>query len=233
MRRSPQTFRLAVAAVILAATACNGDNGAITTSTTVTASTSATVTTTETPTESSTPSSSSSPPSIASAPTTTSTTLLAVTTPATAATTLPPPIEDVDWIGVVQGLLNLRDQLNAAPDPTRAGEVYAGGSLLASLEEQLANKQRDGVHDEGVDPTVVVSAEVTKVVPLAGFGDAVEVTVVQQYPQNWGRVVDANGNVVYELVPDPVPSEPTVEVTYTMVFASGPGQWLIALINGR
>jgi hypothetical protein len=133
----------------------------------------------------------------------------------------------------MQDLLDLRDELNAAPDPTRAGEVYAGGRLLASLEEQLANKQRDGVHDEGVDPTIVLSADVTKVFPLEGFGDAVEVRVVQQYPQNWGRVVDANGNVVYELVPSPLPTEPTVEVTYTMVFAAGTAQWLIALINGR
>jgi hypothetical protein len=234
MRRTSHSLRFAVAAVMLAATACSGDNGAINDSTTVPPSTSVNGITTEATNDSSTPASSSSPPSVASSAVTTSTTLLTVTTPPTAATTVvPAPIESVDWVGVVQGLLNLRDQLNAAPDPTRAGEVYAGGSLLASLEEQLANKQRDGVHDEGVDPTVVVSAEANKVFPLAGFGDAVEVTVVQQHPQNWGRVVDANGNVVYELVPDPLPSEPTVEVTYTMVFLPGPGQWLIALINGR
>lgn len=233
MRRSPPLSPVVAAVVVLAATACNGDDGAITESTTVPASTSTKETTTETTSETPTPSSSSSPPSVAPRSTTTSTTLLTVTTPATAATSLPPPIESVDWVGVVQGLLDLRDQLNAAPDPTRAGEVYAGGALLASLEEQLTSKQRDGVHDEGVDPTLVLSAQVTNVVPLAGFGDAVEVEVVQQHPQNWGRVVDANGNVVYELVPDPPPSEPTAEVKYTLVFAPGPGQWLIALINGR
>lgn len=232
MSHPPLTRHIGLALALLALGACNGtDNAADTTATAPTSST--TAGTTDAPPASTTISTTTSVSATTSTSSTTSSTLLTVTTPPTSATTPSSPIESVDWVNTLQDLLDLRDQLNAAPDPTRAGEVYAGGALLAGLEEQLANKQQDGVHDEGVDPTVVLTAQVGRVFQLTGFGDAVDVTVVQQYPQNWGRVVDAEGNVVYELVPDPLPTESTVEVTYTMVYAAGLDKWLIALINGR
>lgn len=143
------------------------------------------------------------------------------------------PIESEDFIAVVQGLLDLRDQINTAPDPARAGEVYAGGSRLSAFENQLTNAQQANQRVVDAASTVVLSAEVSQVLPADELGEFVEVTVVQQYPTNWGRIVDADGNTVFDLVPDPLPAEPTVEVVYTLNRPPALGRWLIAFINGE
>jgi hypothetical protein len=229
MRPTPTIRAIIITcAAALVVTACNDDHDKTTDSTNVTDSTSTSGATIDAPTTSST----STTTTVTTRSTTTSTKLLTVTTPSTG----PPgtgPIESEDFVSVIQGLLDRRDQINSAPDPARAGEVYAGGPRYFTFENQLATAQQAGQRTVDVDRTIVLSAEVVKVLPSDELGEFVEVAVVQQYPANWGRIVDADGNTVFDLVPDPRPAEPTVEVRYTLNRPPALGSWLIAFINGE
>jgi hypothetical protein len=225
MRPSASLRCVLFGALFLAITACNGSSDSTTDTTDVSASTSNT-STAATPTTDSTGSATSTTMSPS-----TSTTLLSVTTVSSEPGTA--PIDNEDFVAVIQGLLDRRDQINAAPDPARAAEVYSGGPRFSTFENQLMNAQQSGQRTVDVDPTIVVSAEVTQVLPSDELGEFVEVKVVQQYPSNWGRIVDASGNTVFDLVPDPLPTEPTVEVRYTLNRPPALGTWLIAFINGK
>jgi hypothetical protein len=218
--------RTAIAAALTALVTlagCNGGSDAGETTSPVSASTD-----TGAPGSSTT---SSTTTSTSTSTTSTSTTLLTVTSPPTAPTT-GGPVENEDFVVVIQALLDLRDAINAAPDPARASEVYAGGPRLFTFEEQLTNAQAAGQRVVDKEPAVVLSADVTSVNSV-DLGEAVDVVVVQQYPKRWGRIVDAAGNTVFDLVPDPAPTEPNVEVRYTLLRPAGGGPWRIAFIDGE
>lgn len=115
--------------------------------------------------------------------------------------------------------------------PSRAGEVYAVGSEPWQLfENQLSNKLKDGQRTVDQDPQVVLSAELKNY--STNETDGLEsATVVAQLRlgERYGRIVDADGNTVYELVPNiPPPPDGVITVQYGM-FRAGGGQWLIGL----
>jgi hypothetical protein len=220
--RRPRQAIATVFVVIVATSACNGDGETVET----TARPSSTTTTSNVSPTTSTSTTSSPVPS-------TETTVATPTSPPTS----PPgsnPVENEDFVAVVQDLLDLRLAIDGSPDPTRAQEVYVNGSQnWQYFENQLANKQRDGLRTVEQDRTLVLSALVGSVPPETSFAEFVEVVAVQQYPTNWGRIVDGDGNTVFDLVPDPIPAEPTVEVRYTLARPLEGGPWRIAFINGE
>jgi hypothetical protein len=104
------------------------------------------------------------------------------------------------------------EHLAWASAPARVAKLAdAGGLNPPESRDSCGFDPRPGHHLSGK-----ISAEVTQVLPSDELGEFVEVKVVQQYPSNWGRIVDASGNTVFDLVPDPLPTEPTVEVRYTL-----------------
>lgn len=187
-----------VASLALAAAGCSSggntaDSTAPTATTTIASTTPATTTT-------STSSSITSPSSTSQPPTTSA--------PTTAASTQPPmtAADPTDWATVVQTLGQRRQDLYAAPDVSRIGEVCAAQSPCAEqLNVQLADLASKGWRVVDADPYTVASAD------LEDFdGDSpdtalvVTVIVVVQRPGTGGSIVDSSGAVVAGVDPETV-----------------------------
>jgi hypothetical protein len=144
------------------------------------------------------------------------TTVPVITAPATAVvttaepttspptSTLPPTtvaIGETDWRLVLETLGRRRQEIYAAPDVSRVGEVCAADSeCQVQLDAQIADMANKGWHVEGADPFTVLTAT------LEQFdGDTLEesliVTVVGvvQRPENGGQVLDSSGAVVADV----------------------------------
>lgn len=180
---------------LLGLAACNGDDDADPTSTSEPATTTATTA----------PPSTSAPTSTSTTTTTTSSTTTSTTgAPTTVQATIDPttPIENEDWAAVIQQLLNVRNELYATADPSRAGEVCAQGVFCYDqLVAQLTDMQSKGWHVEGQSPLSIVSATLEN----SSSGSGVEVVSVRaeiRLPEESPRMVDAAGNTVYEMVPE-------------------------------
>lgn len=213
---------IALAAIALLAAGCSGDgNAANTTAPTFTTTDATSPTTSATSTTTTSTSTTST--------TSTTTTPLTVTTPSTApGPSIGGPVDSEDWVVTIQSLLDTRDALNAAPDPTRAGEVYFPGlERWQVFENQLTNLQKDGQRTVDVDPTTVLNAERTFYSPDSGDGlENVLVKVQIRLGANFGRIVDANGATVFEIVPETTPPDGIITAQYSLGRSKG-GPWLI------
>jgi len=155
------------------------------------------------------------PTSTTSAPTTTVTTVelttttattIEATTVATVTTVAADPASTVvaendDWVAIIQGLVNVRDELYATSDPSRAGEVCADTAFCyQQLVAQLTDAQSKGWHVEGQGPLTISSADLEQQTSDNGVDIVLVRSKVQRTTQH-GRMVDAAGDTVYDLVP--------------------------------
>ena len=139
-------------------------------------------------------------------PTTTSVEASDPTTVVTSGTTAtqstsPATGENEDWVAIIQGLVNVRDELYATSDPSRAGEVCADTAFCyQQLVAQLTDAQSKGWHVEGQGPLTISTAELEQQTSDADLDIVLVRSTVQRTTQH-GRMVDAEGNTVYDLVP--------------------------------
>jgi hypothetical protein len=132
--------------------------------------------------------------------------------------------ESGDWVTVVQGLLDVRHELFATPDPARVGEVYDPLSpQWPALTENLTNLQKDGQRTADQDPQEVRSVEVLSLVPPTDQGiEVANLRATIFSGPNYGRIVNSNGETVFELVPDkPRPADGLSAVTVNLVRTTG------------
>ena len=209
---------IALAAIALLAAGCSGGGNAANT-------TEPTFTTTEAATDAPSIPTTSTSTTLTTSP---STTLLTVTTPATApGASTGGPIDTEDWVAVLQGLLDTKFALNAAPDPSQVGSVYVVGTQrYLTFESQLTTLQKDGQRVVDQDPQKVLSAKLVSVPPSEGI-EAVNITAKVRRGERLGRIIDANGATVYEIVVDgTVPPDAVDTIAYSL--ARNPsGPWLI------
>ncbi len=154
------------------------------------------------------------PTSTTRAPTTTVTTIEATTTMTTPETTTVATVttvptdptstaiaENEDWVAIIQGLVNVRDELYATSDPSRAGEVCADTAFCyQQLVAQLTDAQSKGWHVEGQGPLTIRSADLEQQTSDSGVDIVLVRSKVQRTTQH-GRMVDSAGDTVYDLVP--------------------------------
>ena len=180
---NPRPILLSV--VFLAATACNGDDPAATPSSSTSVTTTTEFVTTTEPIATTT---STTPPTVTPTDPTTTATSTTITT-------------DENWQAIVQTLGQRRQDLYAAPDVSRIGEICGGDTpCFDQLNVQLADLANKGWRIQGSDPYVIVSASVEKF-----DGDTLETSVVVTViatvarPTNSGAIVDANGATVAQV----------------------------------
>jgi hypothetical protein len=189
-----------VMVLLVAVSACSGDDAASTTSLDASTTVGPTSTTVE-------PSSTTTAPSSTTTTTTTSTS----TTNTTASSTSTPPAtttdSEVDWSEVVEVLGQRRQDVYAAPDVTRIPEVCGDASPCAEqLNVQIGDLADKGWRVEGADPFVVLDARVEQF-----DGDTLEssllVTVVAviERAADAGTIVDSNGTEVAAVEPGTEP----------------------------
>jgi hypothetical protein len=176
--------------LLVAASACSGDDDPDTTSVSTNVTTTVDVTTTEPTATTTTPSTTTStiPPTVASTepPTTAASTTIAT---------------DENWQAIIQTLGQRRQDLYASPEVSRIGEVCGGGTpCFEQLNVQLADLASKGWRIQGSDPYVILNASVEDF-----DGDTLETSVVVtviatvQRPANSGAIVDANGATVAQV----------------------------------
>ena len=211
----------ALAAALLAVTACSSSDdptGADTTASAAEATTDAPTTTDATVNTTAATSADTDAPTTTADTATTPTTDDPTTTappPATAAPTgsdatgTTTPGGEVDWYRVVTDLRATLDEIVVDPDPTRIPEVaVVGDPWDVEAGSAIRNSAERGERTVGLAPTRVVSAELEST-----FGDqpieqttAVIVKVVVEAPDlSEARIVDADGTTVFDLVNDAEP----------------------------
>lgn len=146
--------------------------------------------------------------------TTTSTTTTTMTTATTTSTAAPEttvaatipegpgrPAEDEDWVAIIQQLLNTRTELYATADPSRTSEVCVADSFLCqNLIAQLTDLQERGERVEGRGTMEILSSTLD----VADINDGIEFASVRteiRLSDEFGRIVDSDGNTVFHLVP--------------------------------
>ena len=223
-RRTPITITLAV--MIAATASCSSDNATTATSTstpatTTSADTAAPTTQPTSATRSSTSTSPTTPTTPAPSTTGTPTTDAEPTVTTTGASTEPTPgtapVGEEDWVAVIQDLVNIRAELYATSDPSRAGEVCADTApCYQQLVTQLTDAQSKGWHVVDQKPLTIISAELEQHTNNDGIELAVVRAVVKRTTQ-YGHVVDADGNTVYDISPED-PDRPTNgEIRWTLI----------------
>ena len=96
----------------------------------------------------------------------------------------------------------MRDELYATSDPSRAGEVCADTAFCyQQLVAQLTENRSKGWHVEGQGPITITAADLEQSSDKDGVFVAIVRTTLKLSDEH-GRVVDANGVTVYDLVPD-------------------------------
>ena len=198
--------RLTTAAILLGVlSACSGSGSADETTAPTTIATTISDTTATDPTTAVTTTTGPIPTS------TPSTTLVTVTTPTT---TEPSPTAtndptDPDWLAIVTALSLTIGDLQANPDPQRISEYCAPDSPCFNEQgSSIVTLAESGWHTVDRPPFPVVSAELTATLDDLPIAEAPLVVVrVTREVIDVGdaRVVDANGELVYEIVVDDVP----------------------------
>ncbi|MDJ0768367.1 MAG: hypothetical protein QNJ12_06215 [Ilumatobacter sp.] len=213
---SRRTIAGAALAVALVAAGCNGDDESTPTTLApqtnppITDSSSTVEPTVDTDAPAST-STSATPPTTAPPPTTTEPEVVTVTSTSDVPPTTQPG--EPDWTAIIQGFYDTLDDIQAAPDSTRIDELCAPGSPCRNtLGAQIEALERDGWRVVDVSRTLVSDGALAGTpddVPLSESQLAIVRAQLSSAGGDPGRIIDANGETLFDIDPSPLPDIPT------------------------
>ena len=221
-----RTLTTLLAAIALTATlaACSSDDGSTKPDPTVVPSPPKSAESSPPPETSVAPSSTAA--EVQESTTTTSTTTAEAPTSTTAQSTSTMPSEssptaNEDWTEIIQGLVNLRTQLYAGPDPARAGEVCADTApCYQQLVAQITDLQSKGWRVVEQEPLAIVSSQLQGVSNENGVELAFVRTDIRRSDQH-GRMVDGSGETIYDLVPEDSTGSRDGAINWTLIRLDG------------